>query len=447
MVYQPVPLILQEEPLDRRFNRGAAIRPGTVLVVATADGDAVTLNRRPGLGDGITARYRTQYTVDVTDHLSTLQENLPSRDDVFAFQTTIDVGWRVTDPREVVLRRVGDGLGVARSHLLDDMMPITRRYDQDDPARAERALNERLRSKHLALPEGITIFRASVRVAREKGTQEWVQEQVLQEREHQRRIGLQAGETSQAHHENAIADIAQQGRLRREQDRYIALRAALGGHDELLLRHLTVHPEDTAFALQSIAASRQADRDTQLGLIDRMISQGMLQPADAEGILARFAGLDVRPAIQPPSYGQPGPAALPGGPPAALPAGSRPAPGGSGPEPPTTTYGAPSGRSATGPAYPPPPTAYPAPGPSPTEYAPEESPLGVEPSNVGGWRTVGQSPGGPVGQPADELTIEEEERPIVEPMAGYERPTGASAPDASGGTNVAGWKKLRRPGE
>jgi len=427
MAHQPVPLILSEQPIDRRFSRGAAIRPGTVLVLATADGQAVTYNHRPTLTDGLAARYRTQYTVDVTDHLSTLQENLPSRDDVFAFEVTIDIGWRVTDPRQVVLRRVSDGLAVARSHLVELMRSISRRFDQEEPARAERAFNDRLRARRLTLPEGITIFRASVRVSREKRIQGWAQEQILQEHEHQRRINRHQGETAQAHHENAMANIAQQGQLRREQERYVAVRAALGGQDELLLRHLTMHPEDTAFALQSIAASRQADRETQLAVIDRLLSTGMLQPADAEGILARFAGLDVRPAIQPPPYGHSGQAALPGGSPAALPAGPRPQVPVGGLEP------SPAASGST----------------VPTE-ASTGSPAPVDPSNVGAWRPVGKPAAEPADRPVDPLAIEEEEHPIVSPFASHQPGTAApAAPAADGadGANVAGWRRLGETGD
>ncbi|EFC83777.1 hypothetical protein [Parafrankia sp. EUN1f] len=436
MAHQPVALILNEESLERRLiGRGPVIRPGTAIVVADADGHAFQLDRRPSWSECVTARYRTQFVVDTTDHTSTLTETLPSRDDVFSFQASIDVGWRVTDAREVVLRRVADGLAVARSHLLDLMAPITRGFDQADPGQAESALNIRLRGHPLALPEGITLFRVSVRLSREQGNQEWIQAQVLKDRERQQMLDRFADESASAHHANTLAGISQQGDLRRVEERLVALRATLPGVDELTLRHLATHPDDTGGLLAAIGARRTEDRNFQLQMIERFIAAGLIERAAVQGILEGTGVSISGPALQPP-YGAPqiAPPAAPaqltppgGGAPGALPPGSQ--------QPATPSGGQqPSGsRQSSAP---------------PPETWDEEPPSTGAPSpNVIGHRRVTRPAGAEragatgTGPTPSWETPEEDEEPLTEPLLDDD----AEPTEGQGGAQVIGWRPRRRP--
>jgi hypothetical protein len=439
MAYQAVPLILQETSVERGFGRGAPIRAGTTLVAATADGEAVALGRRRTVGESLSARYRTLYVVDVTDHETTYAEPLPGRDDIFAFQAVIDLTWRVTDPREIVLRRVLDGRATCRSYLLDLLVPVTRRYRQDDPAGAEDELNERFRDRQTELPAGITIFRTSVRLTRDAGSQTRLQEQALRSYHGERQQLERDAEIQRAYHTNMLAGITQQARLRLEQERREALRLAIGGHDALLIEHLTMHPDDTGGVLNSIAANRTADREAQLRLIEMMISQGLIQPADANTVLARLAGITIQPAIAPPPHTRHAPPALPG-PPAALPPGRSVNPAGGPAAPPWT---GPPGH--TGPAG---PTGSAGPGGSwpPDDGEPpiESATIDASPSNVGGWRPVRRPGGAPtpaVDRDAEVIEVEEDE---YAPFPAEAEAAG-SAETGQDGAHVVGWKTIGRP--
>ncbi len=440
MAHRPVELIIGEESLERRFtSRGPSILPSTALVVADADGHAVQLDRRPSWTECVTGRFRSQFVVDTTDHTSTLQESLPSRDDVFRFQASIDVGWRVTDAREVVLRRVTDGLAVARSYLLDLMVPITRDFDQDVPDQAENELNTQLRGHPLALAEGITLYRVSVRLSREQGNQDWIQAQVLKDQERQRMLDQFADESATAHQKNELAGIAQQGELRRVEERLAALRAALPWMDELTLRHLATHPDDTAGLLSAISQRRTEDRAFQLQMIEKFIAAGLIERAAVQGILSGTGVQIAGPALQPP-YGAPQTALSGSGAPAALPAGTQqpPAPPYSQPPEGQPRY-APTSRASTT-------TTAPQP-----ETWDEEPPLeDTGCTNVVGFRKVNR-PGAELGRaagtgttPGTEVSAHDAEH-FEEQFAEPPLADGRQAVAGQAGANIAGWKPRRRP--
>ncbi|MCK9923153.1 hypothetical protein MXD61_14955 [Frankia sp. AgPm24] len=439
MAHQPVALIVDEASLERRFtNRGPAIQPGTVLVVADADGRAFQLDRRPSWTECVSGRFRTQFVVNTTDHTSILQESLPSRDDVFRFQASIDIGWRVTDAREVVVRGVRDGLAVARSYLLDLLMPITRGFDQDLPEQAENALNTRLRGHPVVLAEGITLYRVSARISREQSNQEWLRYQVHKDWERQRGLDQFADESASAHQRNALASIEQRGELRRVDERLAVLRATLPNVDDLTLRHLAHHPHDTGSLLSAIGQRHSEDRAFQLQIFEQFIAAGLIERAAVQGILSG-AGIQtgpVGPALQPP-YAAPR-AALPGSvTPTALPAGA--------PQPPPPPYDQPPDgqpwRQATSgtPSAPPPAT-----------WDEETAPANGGGTNVVGTRRVSRPDIEP-SRVADSATASGAAVPAHDAPYGEEQfaepPLAADSQviDGQAGAHVVGWQPRRRP--
>ena len=383
---RPIPLILSEEPVGRRISRGGPIRPGTALVLATGDGKVVTLDRRPTISESALSIYRTQCIVDMTDHHSRIPESLPSLEDVFFFEAELDVWWRVSDPGEVVRRRIADGLEVCRSHLLEVIRPITRRFPIEQPRRAEEEVNNHLRGQDVVFPEGITVFRLIARLAPDRGTRAWRQEIATESRAEHRKAVQWAGERQQAEHENDLAGIKQQGNIAREHERIEAMRAAVNGDDGLVLLHLSRHPDDTGGVLDALASSRHVDFDTRLRVFEKLIDAGLIQPADID---------DIRERIISPAYGLTGPT--------------------------------PSLRSSSG-------------APRPED---DDRPSGRD--NVSGWKPTKATPP-PAAASSHEPHMESHPASTPERQAGEpkeeERPVDDSA--GSSGANVVGWKP-RRP--
>jgi uncharacterized protein YegL len=294
-----VPLILSRTELTP-FGAGAVPRPGTAAVYATENGDYEWLT-----GRGPTrwfSRYRARFEVDVGDHrrrAHLAKSPLPCSDQVHRFEASVDVGFRVTDPVEVVRRNVGDALVVVYGHLTAMLRQSTRRFTIEQAAQAETYINDRCLTP-IVLPEGITVYRCVVELHPDQAARRHIA--ALTEAGRALTLG-------QATHTVAVAEVrgeaileedrlaARLERERAEQHAQLARRAAeeralaqvnmdLEG---LLRRHLVSHPEDTRTVLDMLAtfadaaAGRQDEFDRRSVEVFRfMVDKDIIQPGDVE---------------------------------------------------------------------------------------------------------------------------------------------------------------------
>ncbi|SDT50232.1 vWA domain-containing protein [Actinoplanes derwentensis] len=161
---QPTALIGNPQPVPRTALAKQVLQPNIVVVYVTADGhlERVDGGRTLNLAEGLWSRYRHRIDVDTSDHeieLTINRRQLPSADPAFHFEATLELGYRVHDPVEVVKRRVGgDGLAVVRTRLLEIIRPICRSFEIGGVGQAEATVNSRF-LQPVVLSEGIEVYR------------------------------------------------------------------------------------------------------------------------------------------------------------------------------------------------------------------------------------------------------------------------------------------------
>ncbi|GGO18684.1 CHAT domain-containing protein [Micromonospora parathelypteridis] len=160
-----IPLILSAERV-RWFMPPPGHGPSAAIVYSTrrdglevADSGQSMAWWRPGF----VARYSTRYEVDTSDHWIVFDVRLPAKG-AYHFEASIIVGFRVTDPAQVVRRAITDAAGLIREFVLDACRPISSQYALDEADQAETAINRRLNRGASALG-GITLYRRSARLS------------------------------------------------------------------------------------------------------------------------------------------------------------------------------------------------------------------------------------------------------------------------------------------
>ncbi|MFJ8432581.1 hypothetical protein ACIQ9P_14920 [Kitasatospora sp. NPDC094019] len=301
-----LPLILSEEPVPRgQLAPVKPSRPSTAAVYATVGGELACFDGRPlSWTRQVFSRYRTRYEVDLGDHRRTARLEswpLPSSDQVHRFEATVDVGFRVHDPVEVVRRNVKDALIVVYGHIAAVLRTQARGFAIDEAARAEAYMNHEC-AAGMVLAEGITVYRCVVELHPDSAARGYVESLVAAGR--QLRLGTAAhtAAVAEARSRKVLEDLEQEARLRREkaeQEARLELEkarsAALGtttfDFEGLIRRHLLMHPESTAEAIEmrgrwelALAGRQEQFDERSVEVFKFMVANDLIQPADVEVI-------------------------------------------------------------------------------------------------------------------------------------------------------------------
>ncbi|PYC78402.1 hypothetical protein C7C46_16330 [Streptomyces tateyamensis] len=144
LTYDPVLSCVDVAPL-RLLNPLRSPEPGRALVLVPHSGSAVTVRPGESVPSARFGGYYKAYTVDLTDHRLALAIPLLSRDVSFAFQSSVTLTCRVTDPAEVVARGIRDMSGALFEAVRRILRTVSARYDISEFHQAEQALNEAVR--------------------------------------------------------------------------------------------------------------------------------------------------------------------------------------------------------------------------------------------------------------------------------------------------------------
>jgi uncharacterized protein YegL len=284
---QPLPLILASMPVQR--TRTVGRDPNVAVVYATGGGDVKSFGGRPLPWKQLAfGPYRTRYDVDIRDQRRTAElrsKPLPSRGGRYSFIATVEVCFRVHDPAEVVRRGLQDAMPVVYGALYQRFRAITPAFAMNQWMQAEDAIRQAFAAE-VPLPEGITIFDVSPR---------------LRPDEYAARLAADAAShdasMQEALHKAQLGGVEQAARIKATENE----RAAMGSRPlsaaDMAWEHLARHPEDTTVVLKMLADHEQAiverqdvhiQRNTEL--IKFFISQGLMQPGDADRYLDPIAG-------------------------------------------------------------------------------------------------------------------------------------------------------------
>lgn len=270
-------LILSDEPVRRvQLGGRAVVTPGVAVVCSTADGQLEQVGKL-----GIMARYRRRYEVDSSDHHDTVDSSLPTREDVYDFRCSIVIGWRVSDPIEVVRRGVVDGLDLCHSRLLDRMREISREFDILDCDKAEREINRAV-GVPFSLPEGITIYYFSARLTLDDNARKYLQDKITAGRTAELDKLQRRGDVERARHDETLEGIRVSAEVQRDQERMNAVRQALKGDKDLLLYYLAQNRGGAGEIINMIRADRSSTERERIALLKDLIDHNLIQDVDLD---------------------------------------------------------------------------------------------------------------------------------------------------------------------
>ncbi|MDQ3763195.1 MAG: hypothetical protein M3460_16605 [Actinomycetota bacterium] len=142
--------IVQERPI-RAFEflqRRIPIRAHTALVFLTAKGDyqVISPQERPTTGELFWKRIRRLYEVDLGQHLSSFEADVPSGN-MLPFHAEVDLQWSVSEPHEVVRRGIATSQALVdaiRPDLLEQIRQIAREFNVFASEKAESKINSQI---------------------------------------------------------------------------------------------------------------------------------------------------------------------------------------------------------------------------------------------------------------------------------------------------------------
>ncbi|WP_405585536.1 vWA domain-containing protein [Streptomyces sp. NBC_01190] len=223
------------------------------IVHIAADGKlTVGTSATPTFWARVLGKAGTRLAVDVGDHrrqAAVRSTPLPCSDQAHRFEATVDIGFRVHDPEQVVRRSIPDALPIVYGHVIHLIRTTARRFAIDEADRAEEEVNKALQQP-VRLPEGLTIYLCRVHIEPDEDARQYIKalararrDRALGQREHDKRV-------AEVSSDEAIEDLRLAGELERDKRRGAALAGMRWDIEGLIQQHLVKHPEDTERALQ-----------------------------------------------------------------------------------------------------------------------------------------------------------------------------------------------------
>ncbi|WNE98156.1 PE-PGRS family protein [Streptomyces luomodiensis] len=255
----------------------AARRPAVAidhaLVFVTAKGayDTYLPPHRPSRSDAAGRRYTAVYEVDMGTHPVTLDLELPSDDDAFAFGVTAELTWRVADPARFVAsgeRDVPTRLSREFQHLT---RPVSRGFAIENSSMAEQAVQRAVDSGAFATGIGLDITCVvrlrldDAAIAHRKQLREIRYAGELLDPQHELEMRRQYQQ-----HQLEVLRVQQQQELNAAKINFYQYHLQQGGVAAWAL-HLAQHPEDSRLVMESMRADQLALIKSQLGVATELL--------------------------------------------------------------------------------------------------------------------------------------------------------------------------------
>ncbi|MET8541090.1 hypothetical protein ABZW03_10595 [Kitasatospora sp. NPDC004799] len=238
------------------------------LVFITAAGQTLSYlpNQQPTRGELVSKNFRALYEVETAYRHLTLQHRLPSRGDAFFFHAETDVTWRVLRPAVVVERGIRDVRILLEPRLLAVMRQETRRFDIEQSAAAEAAVQDAIILAQLGEADGIEAT-CVVRLS--------LDQKAIEQYSALRGVNY-AKEYATTQHSLEVLRLQQQQQLTEDRSRFYA--TMLDGDDiDRWALHLASNPQDIPLALEGIRDDQREAAANQIAIVERMLDAGVLE--------------------------------------------------------------------------------------------------------------------------------------------------------------------------
>lgn len=264
------PLILSERALSRfeLLCQRHCMRAWTGFVLVNRRGEYRSFlpERWPTMGELLWKGGGTLYEVDMGRHWTSLELDLPSREEAFPIHAVVNVEWRVTDPAQIVRDGVNDVREALFPSLYHWLSTITRQFDVEDTAAAEgKALEALLTGQPIGDEYGLRT-RISLRMRMDEPTATYA----AKIREVQREISLEH-ETQKL---RLLREESTTTLITRRVERYRTIILA-GDYDQFALQ-IAQNPDEVATVVQMLRDERHDNRRNVTDFVTRLLDSGAI---------------------------------------------------------------------------------------------------------------------------------------------------------------------------
>ncbi|MEU6488173.1 hypothetical protein [Streptomyces sp. NPDC046887] len=222
--------------------------------------------QQPTRGELVSGNYRTLYEVRMGVQHMTLEHRLPSSGDAAFFTAETDVTWRVVDPQKVVELQIRDVRTLIQPRLLARMRQASRRYEIEQGAAAETAVNEALADEPIAAAEGLDV-QCHVRVSLDR--------EAIQQHASLRSLSYESVRTENEHELAQLKARNERDSMRESSDFYVEMLAE--GELGRWGLHLARNPGDVPLAIQSMRDDEREASANQIRIIERLLDSGVIE--------------------------------------------------------------------------------------------------------------------------------------------------------------------------
>jgi hypothetical protein len=255
-------------------------------------------------GEARWGRYKTIYTVDISEKNFQIKVDLPCKGDAFEFHAVADVTCSVANPIAMVERKIRDIREVLKPQILETMRRISRRYEVEQSAEAETQIAEEVRAESVNYDPALTINSFVVELHLEDKAREHIQSITEIQREHDRRLAQikldkvrEEKEAELQRQRNQLeAELEQQRskfemeQMQTRMDFYGPL--IQGGQWNLLAMQLAKHPEDIESVARTLREQQRAEMSNQLEALRMLLEEDVIEAFQMEEaskrVLRRF---------------------------------------------------------------------------------------------------------------------------------------------------------------
>lgn len=305
------PIVQHTEPDRATLRRTNPISGGDTATVYRSKSGVYRLATRRLTASEIWLDTPTvMYTVDTAAHPESFEIDLPSAEEAFSFHAKVDVCWRVADPLQAVQSSLSEPERVYRPHLEGRLREITRQFDVESSAAAERQIYLTYGDRIVELAQGLSLTRCSAILSLDQGTRQHIAGRTHAKRQAERRGQEHTAKLEKLHltelegsveqrlalqraeHEQKLEKLAEEHALEMKQQRMMVYADALRTDNlNVLALRLAGHGDDVNDVINLMMQQRKLEYDSANAVLNSLLEANLVNRKDVAAIMAKASNV------------------------------------------------------------------------------------------------------------------------------------------------------------
>jgi hypothetical protein len=232
------------------------------------------------------------YQVDVAPHQESIELQLPSMEEAFTFTAKVRVTWRVADPVAAVAGRLTNPLPFIGSYLEERLREVTRGYEVEHSADAERRINLHYGDRAIEVSKAVVVSRCTVVLVLDDATREHIANRTLAGRLQERERYDHDLELLRAKHKRELETAQEQHELQLKEQRMRFYADALRTDDlNVLALRLAGHTEDVNDVINLIMQQKRLEFEGANTVLNQLLDANLVNRKDVAAIMANASSI------------------------------------------------------------------------------------------------------------------------------------------------------------